>query len=268
VPRRRRMPHGQRRLRRADRLLQLPRGGRTCGPCPGGYEGSGLTNCTDIDECLTANGGCDSLSTCSNAPGGRTCGPCPTGYEGSGATSCTDINECLTANGGCDPLASCTNTPGSRTCGPCPGGYDGNGASGCVDRNECALGTHGCSINATCTNSPGSYSCTCNTGFTGDGFACEDRPPPVTTASPGGDRTYVAEFELTLVPNEPGTTYFTLDGSAPSATSQVYAGPITISQNTTVRFFSIDLAGNTEAVQTVRYSLDISRIFLLYGGCQ
>ncbi len=39
---------------------------------------------TDINECLTNNGGCAKNVTCTNEPGGNTCGTCPTGYGGDG----------------------------------------------------------------------------------------------------------------------------------------------------------------------------------------
>ncbi|HVZ71443.1 MAG TPA: EGF domain-containing protein [Polyangia bacterium] len=151
-------------------------GSVTCGACPTGYTGTGATSCTDINECLTNNGGCDPLTTCTNTAGSRTCGACPTGYTGSGATSCTDVNECLTNNGGCDPLATCTNTAGSRTCGACPTGYTGTGATSCTDINECLTNNGGCDPLTTCTNPAGSRTCgACPTGYTGTGAtSCPD----------------------------------------------------------------------------------------------
>ena len=82
--------------------------------CATGYATSGL-NCNDVDECVTNNGGCDKLTTCTNTEGGRTCGPCPTGYSGTGVAGCVDVNECLVSNGGCDTLTTCSNTVGGRS---------------------------------------------------------------------------------------------------------------------------------------------------------
>lgn len=42
-----------------------------------------------------------------------------------------------------------------------------------LDINEC-LGNP-CDVNAKCDNSPGSFSCTCNTGYSGNGFACKGK---------------------------------------------------------------------------------------------
>ena len=44
--------------------------------------------CSDVNECLKSNGGCDSKRTCSNTVGGRTCGNCPSGYVNDGDTGC------------------------------------------------------------------------------------------------------------------------------------------------------------------------------------
>ena len=43
-----------------------------------------------------------------------------------------------------------------------------------ADIDECTRGTHQCDMNATCTDNIGSYDCSCNTGYLGDGFICED----------------------------------------------------------------------------------------------
>ena len=46
-------------------------------------------------------------------------------------------------------------------------------------------------------------------------------------------------------------TYYTTDGSTPTTSSPVWiVQPFTINQPMTFKFFSVDNAGNTEAVQT------------------
>ena len=44
--------------------------------------------CSDVNECLNNNGGCDSKRTCANTAGGRICGDCPSGYVNNGTTDC------------------------------------------------------------------------------------------------------------------------------------------------------------------------------------
>ncbi|CAI8057363.1 Fibrillin-3 [Geodia barretti] len=43
-----------------------------------------------------------------------------------------------------------------------------------INVNECAEGTHTCHENAKCTDVVGGFTCECSTGFTGDGFVCQD----------------------------------------------------------------------------------------------
>lgn len=51
-------------------------------------------------------------------------------------------------------------------------------------------------------------------------------------------------------------TYYTTDGSAPTTSSTVYSGPLSISQTTTIRFFSTDLAGNAEQPRSQLIQID------------
>jgi peptidoglycan/xylan/chitin deacetylase (PgdA/CDA1 family) len=87
-----------------------------------------------------------------------------------------------------------------------------------------------------------------------------DTTPPTTTIScngaPCSTTGYTAPVTVTLTATDnPGgwgvaSTYYTTDGSTPTTSSTVYTGPFTVKQNTTVEFFSTDLAGNAEQVNT------------------
>jgi peptidoglycan/xylan/chitin deacetylase (PgdA/CDA1 family) len=80
---------------------------------------------------------------------------------------------------------------------------------------------------------------------------------------------YYAPVTVALVATDnPGgwgvdKTYYTTDGSTPTTSSTVYSGPFTLRQSATVRFFSTDLAGNTEGVhdQAVQFQTVVSLTF-------
>ncbi|MEI7818347.1 MAG: chitobiase/beta-hexosaminidase C-terminal domain-containing protein, partial [Desulfuromonadales bacterium] len=48
-------------------------------------------------------------------------------------------------------------------------------------------------------------------------------------------------------------TYYTIDGTTPNRASTVYSGPISIWSKTTLKYFSIDKAGNAEPVKTQNF---------------
>jgi hypothetical protein len=53
-----------------------------------------------------------------------------------------------------------------------------------------------------------------------------------------------------------GTIYYTLDGSDPTISSQIYLNPITINVNTVLKYFAVDLAGNKSPLYTDNYTID------------
>jgi hypothetical protein len=84
-----------------------------------------------------------------------------------------------------------------------------------------------------------------------------DTTPPITTARPDGG-TFTSEQLVFLGVNEPATTYFTTDGSEPTLNSPIYEDGIPITQTTTLKFFSVDKAGNRESVKTQQYNINIA----------
>jgi len=82
-----------------------------------------------------------------------------------------------------------------------------------------------------------------------------DTTPPVTTASPAGG-TYTSAVNVTLSVNESANTFYTVNGSTPTQSSPIYTSPIAISANTTLRYFSVDLAGNVEALKQQVYVIN------------
>lgn len=85
-----------------------------------------------------------------------------------------------------------------------------------------------------------------------------DVSPPITTASPPAG-AYQAAQNVTLTCNDGaggsgcGPTYYTTNGSTPTTSSPQYSTPISITGQTTLKFFSVDQRGNVEAVQSATY---------------
>ena len=85
-----------------------------------------------------------------------------------------------------------------------------------------------------------------------------DITPPTVTPNPAGG-TYNTTKSVTLTISEPGTVYYTTDGSDPktSATRKVYSStPIVISTTTTLKFIAVDLAGNWSPSYLQKYTID------------
>jgi hypothetical protein len=97
----------------------------------------------------------------------------------------------------------------------------------------------------------------------GSGPASGDTTPPATTAHPAGG-TYDAIQYVTLAAEEAATVHYTLEGAPlppghPTAGTEenpiywIRIGPGT----TTLRFFSVDRAGNREETRTETYVIEV-----------
>ncbi len=88
----------------------------------------------------------------------------------------------------------------------------------------------------------------------------QDSEAPTTTATPAGG-SFNAAVEVSLACTDTGgsgcaATYYTTDGSEPTDGSATYSAPISIAETTTLKFFSVDVTGNAEAVKTETYTID------------
>lgn len=96
-----------------------------------------------------------------------------------------------------------------------------------------------------------------------------DLTAPVTTDSGTDANWHNTDVTVTLSCTDTGTalsgcahTYYTTDGTTiPTASSPEYTGPITISDEgeTTIKYFSVDNAGNAEAVKTAANTVKIDK---------
>jgi YD repeat-containing protein len=93
-----------------------------------------------------------------------------------------------------------------------------------------------------------------------------DTIAPVTTASPpGGYWNYNTALQVSLSCSDSGgsgcqITCYTTDGTDPTSCIHQYTAPIPISLTTTLKFFSRDLAGDSEVVRTEVYNIGPVRI--------
>jgi len=83
--------------------------------------------------------------------------------------------------------------------------------------------------------------------------------PPITTADPPGG-LYNSAQSVTLTCTDMSgfgcnKICYTTDGTTPTTSSPVYSSPINISVTTTLKFFARDLAGNSEAVKSEKYTI-------------
>jgi hypothetical protein len=78
--------------------------------------------------------------------------------------------------------------------------------------------------------------------------------PTVTAAPPGG--TFNSPQSVTLAASEAAAIYYTIDGTAPTTSSTLYSGPISITFTTTLKYFARDAAGNSGSVITQTYTIN------------
>lgn len=82
-----------------------------------------------------------------------------------------------------------------------------------------------------------------------------DTISPTSSATPTGG-LYNTNKIITIKMSEPGTIYYTLNGSTPTTYSTKYDGSITITKTTTLNYIAIDLAGNESPIYTQNYTID------------
>jgi len=86
-----------------------------------------------------------------------------------------------------------------------------------------------------------------------------DSTRPVTAVSPAGGK-YNSAQSIVLSCTDTGVgcdkIYYTTDGTLPTTSSQVYSAPVTMTGTFKVRYFSTDLAGNTEVAKSQSYTID------------
>ena len=82
-----------------------------------------------------------------------------------------------------------------------------------------------------------------------------DTTPPMTTAEPLGG-TFISSIQVTFS-SDAIVIWYTIDGSDPIAgESPIYAYPIPINTNTTLKFFGMDMAENPETIKTETYTFN------------
>jgi uncharacterized repeat protein (TIGR01451 family) len=79
--------------------------------------------------------------------------------------------------------------------------------------------------------------------------------PPTVNANPTGG-LYNTTKTVTLKMSEPGTIYYTTNGTTPTVKSSKYSTPITITSTTILKYLAVNLAGNKSPVYSQTYTID------------
>ncbi len=92
-----------------------------------------------------------------------------------------------------------------------------------------------------------------------------DIEPPKTTAEPGTRVFFGDALTVRLFCDDQGGsgcagTFYTLDGRQPDLASPRYTGPLTITGNVDLKFFSVDVFGNAESVGQESYVRNADRV--------
>src|SRR5688572_18052336 len=85
-----------------------------------------------------------------------------------------------------------------------------------------------------------------------------DSVPPATRATPASG-SFASPLFVSFVCRDEGSgcaaTHYTVDGSEPGTTSPAFEEAIELVADATVKFFSVDRAGNAEPVQRATYTV-------------
>ncbi len=82
-----------------------------------------------------------------------------------------------------------------------------------------------------------------------------DTIPPTAIADATGG-IYNSSKKITLYISEPGTIYYTKNGTTPTTSSTKYTGPLSVTSTTTLKFIAVDKAGNKSPIYTQTYTID------------
>lgn len=78
----------------------------------------------------------------------------------------------------------------------------------------------------------------------------------LTVSSTHSSGTYNNSLKVVLKLNRLGSIYYTINGTTPTSNSIKYTGPISITKNTILKYFAVDVSGVKTGVYTRNYTID------------